>query len=134
MEGEQVFNNTVLYPVNSNKSRHTDMYEKTLVLMGHAGIGVAIVLTNIALLIFYKQKSKKTDITFLILANLTTSDIIFGMAFLIRLALVLAVPAYLAEACRIILSVGCMCIIISGWCIFLLSCQVSKLTSKIMKN
>ncbi len=100
---------------------------KTLVITGHAGIGVAIILTNIALLIFYKQKSKKTDITFLILANLTTSDIIFGMAFLIRLALVLAEPPYVAEACDIILSVAMMSTVISGWCILLLSCQVSKL-------
>ncbi len=128
--------NTVLHPVNINNSHRTGMNEeisKTLVTMGQAGIGVVIVLTNIALLIFYKQKSKKTDITFLILANLTTSDIIFGMAFIIRVALILAEPPYLTEACHIILSVGMMSTVTSGWCIFLLSCQVSKL-SKIMKK
>ncbi len=129
MEAENVFNNTV-YPLNKNNSdTGIPVNDKILNLAtaGRAVIGMIIVLTNIALLIFYKHRSIKADIlvTLLFLANLTGSDILFGAILLIRSVWILATSRYHIEACRLIFGVGgVVSSLMSAWCIFLLSCQV----------
>ncbi len=113
---------------NSQKS-NGDMFEQitTFVELGvHPALGLAIVLTNIALLILYKHKSQTKEITLVFLSNLTISDIIFGIMLLVRFTVVLTGLEYQIEACRLILSFGAMSVTMSGWCIFLLSCQVSN--------
>ncbi len=84
-----------------------------------------------ALLLFYKHKAQKKEITLLFLASLTSSDITLGIFVIIRVILVVTEPPYLTEACRIIFVFGgVICILMSAWCIFLLSWQVRKKTTK----
>ncbi len=128
MEDNHTSNNTI-YTAYSNGviiDMHAwyEQFTKTLILAIQPGIGLAITLTNVALLIFYKRKSTKMDITFLFLANLTGSDILFGVSFLVRFLLILVDSQYM-EACRTIFVFGVVqCTLMSGWCIFLLSFQV----------
>ncbi len=136
MEAGHVFNYT-MYPPNSTNTS-TDIYEITKLTSvsstsstvythtaGRAIIGLSIILTNIALVIFYKYKSKKADITFLILGNLTGSDILLGVILLLRSLWILITSRYQIEACRLLFSVGgAVSSLMSAWCIFLLSYQV----------
>ena len=126
MEAEHVFNNTMC-PTNSSNSSPEIYVEKWTITL-RAVLGLAIVSTNIALVIFYKYKSKKADITLLILGNLTGSDILLGMMVLLRLALTSVASRYQIEACLLagqLTAAGCvLSSLMSAWCIFLLSCQV----------
>ena len=51
-------------------------------------IGLAVVATNIALFYFHKRRANQSKITFLLLSNLTFSDVLFGGNFLIQFILV----------------------------------------------
>ncbi len=64
MEAENVFNNTVYQLNNNNSDTGIPVNDKItkLATAGRAVLGMSIVLTNIALLIFYKHRSKKADI------------------------------------------------------------------------
>ena len=126
MEAEQGFNYTMYLPKANNSN--TDMHEEKIKITLRSVLGLAIILTNIALLIFYRHKSKKADITLLILGNLTGSDIILGIMVLLRLALTSIGSRYQIEACILasqLTMAGCaLSSLMSAWCIFLLSCQV----------
>ncbi len=121
--------NATMETLNNNDS-DTDMHEiiaKILVYAVQPSIGLAIILTNIALLIFYRHKAHSKDVTFLLLTNLTVSDILLGVVLLMKFIFVIAAPQYLTEACRVISGVGGpLSCTMSVWCIFLIFYQVSQ--------
>ncbi len=47
-------------------------------------LGLVIVITNVLLLYFYRQRSQGREITLIFLGNLTASDILLGVILLIR--------------------------------------------------
>ncbi len=125
MEAEDGFNYTMNLPKANNSN--TDIHEEKIKITLRAVLGLSIILTNTALLVFYKYKSKKADITFLILGNLTGSDILLGTMVLLRLALTSIGSRYQIGACRLgqLTAAGCvLSSLMSAWCIFLISCQV----------
>ncbi len=88
-------------------------------------IGLAVVATNIALIYFYKHGEKASKITLLFLTSLTSSDVMFGMKFIIRFVVVSAAPDYIAEACRFVFAPGAVIsVTVSAWSILLITIQV----------
>ncbi len=88
-------------------------------------IGLAVVATNGGLLYFYKHSIKASKITILFLTNLTISDIIFGLIFCFRFAMVIAAPQYVELGCRFGVAPGAVIsVIVSAWSILLISIQV----------
>ena len=125
MEANSGFNKIVDTPVRNNTD--PDMLDQIISYTVQPSIGLAIILTNIALLLFYRHKSQKREITLLFLTSLTSSDVAMGTFVLIRFLLALTEPQYFTQACRIIIAFGGMvCPLVSAWCILLLSYQVSR--------
>ncbi len=89
-------------------------------------IGAAIILINILLIIFFKQKSQRKEITFLFLTNLAISDMQFGAGLITRALFLVAIPQYFTDYCRFLFSFGAILpVMMSAYCIFLISLQVS---------
>ncbi len=110
----------------NNKSDLAQQISTFLEMAIQPVIGLLIILLNIGLIIFHKRKAGCNKATFTILSNLTISDIIFGSMFVLRFILILVAPKHLTEICRFIFGFGAVIsTTMSGWCIFLLSCQVS---------
>ena len=123
MESDSEFNRTVNTPDSNNANR--DIIEQILLYAVQPSIGLAIILSNIVLLIFYKHKSQKKEITLLFLANLTGSDISLGVLIIVhRILESLIEPEYQIEVCRYVSGVALGSTIVSAWSIFLLSYQV----------
>ena len=123
MEFDSGFNRTVNTP-DSYNSNH-DIIEQIMLYAVQPSIGLAIILTNIVLLIFYKHKSQKKEITLLFLANLAGSDISVGVIIIVnRILESLIEPEYQIELCRYVIGVALGSTIVSAWSIFLLSYQV----------
>ena len=88
-------------------------------------IGLAVVATNIALFYFHKRRANSSKITLLFLSNLTFSDILFGLMFLICFTTVTVVQRFETQVCRFVVGpISVISVTVSAWSILLISIQV----------
>ncbi len=88
-------------------------------------MGIAVIVVNIILVIWFTKKRQFTETTFVFLINLGISDILVGVLTVLKIIAIAIASNQAQILCRGIVGGTALSVIMSAMCILLISTQVS---------